>query len=233
MLIMNIAGTIERLSKQTAQALQAAGRSDDSVALMAVTKNHGPEAVQAALEAGVVCFGENRVQEAVEKYAGHPAQPYLHIIGHLQSNKVRKAVELADWIDSVDSRKLLDRIERTAAELDKRIEVLFEFNISREAAKSGFEDRESLFSVISAAAAMKHVVVRGLMTIGPLTDDDAAVRADFKAMRVLFEEVQRSFPACQIDVLSMGMSGDWRIAVEEGSTMIRLGTAIFGERQYR
>ncbi len=229
---MSIAGNIKNLTAQIAEAAEASDRSDGAVELMAVTKNHGPEAALAALEAGITCFGENRVQEAVKKYTGHPAQPYLHIIGHLQSNKVRKAVELAGWIDSVDSRKLLERIERTAAELNKQVEVLFEFNISREAAKSGFEDREHLFSAVEAAAAMEHVVPRGLMTVGPLTDDAAAVRADFKEMRRLFEEIQRSFPACRIDVLSMGMSGDWRTAVEEGSTMIRVGTAIFGAREY-
>ncbi len=227
---MSIQDNISRIRHEIALASRSSERNPSEVTLMAVTKKQSTEAVSEALAAGISCFGENRIQEASDKYGDHPARAMLHIIGHVQSNKAAKAVELADWIDSVDSLKLLKKIDGAARQLGKIVQVLFEFNISGESAKSGFENEADLFETLEFAGKCEHVNPRGLMTIGPLSDNLEIIRNSFIRMRNLFEKAVQLYPQYQLDQLSMGMSGDWKIAVEEGSTMIRVGTAIFGLR---
>ena len=208
----------------------------DGITLMAVTKNHDKESVIQASIAGITCFGENKVQEAREKYNELPEADTLHLIGHLQSNKVTKAVDFFNWIDSVDSIKLLQKIHNSAKKLDKIIQILFEVNGSGESAKFGFTSEDDLFSAIELSRCLTNIRVRGLMTMGPLRKDgktdEKSVRKVFSSLKTTFDKAKASFPDLQIDTLSMGMSGDWVAAVEEGSTVIRVGTAIFGVRQY-
>lgn len=222
--------SITKIRKEIDSASAAAGRVPSSITLMGVTKTRSREEVEEALRCGITVFGENRVQEAAAKFEDELWPGEFHIIGHLQSNKVKKAVTLASWIDSVDSEKLLEKINKHAEILQKKVEILFEYNISGEKTKSGFRDPNCLFKAILSASKMEWVDVRGLMTLGPLTDDDEAVRSAFRRMQSLFLQVQEEFSELPVDTLSMGMSGDWKRAVEEGSTMIRLGTALFGSR---
>lgn len=208
----------------------------NNVKLVAVSKFHPAEAVMQAIDAGQKVFGENRVQEAAQKFdivkAAHP-DVELRIIGSLQRNKVKEAVRIADAIDSVDRIELLEEIEKQAAKIGKKIQVLLEFHTGEES-KSGFESKEKIFEAMEkfAAGAFPSIEPRGFMTMAPFTDDQELVRASFAKLRDLRDECQKRFAGFDLSELSMGMSGDWKIAVEEGSTMVRIGTAIFGARDY-
>lgn len=229
---MSIEKNIEKLKNSVATAADKSGREPEDITLMAVTKNHGIDSVLHASAAGITCFGENRVQEAIGKYQEIPEAEYLHLIGHLQSNKAAKAVDLFSWIDTVDSIKLLQKINNSAEKLDKIIQVLIEVNGSGESAKFGFESEADVFSAIEVSRSLPHICVRGFMTMGPLGADEESVRNVFRSLKTTFDEAKIRFADLQIDTLSMGMSGDWKIAVEEGSTLIRVGTTIFGTREY-
>jgi len=206
------------------------------VGLVAVSKFHSAQEVIEAIQAGQKVFGENRVQEAAAKF-DEVKKSYpdicLRIIGQLQRNKVKEAVRVADAIDSVDRLELLDEIEKQAAKIDKKIEVLFEYHTGEES-KSGFEDKALIVEALQKIAdgVYPHVQPKGFMTMAPFTDDKELVRASFKKLRALRDECAAAFPKMDLSQLSMGMSGDWQIAVQEGSTMVRIGTAIFGERDY-
>ena len=207
-----------------------------SVRLVAVSKFHPASAVIEAARAGQTIFGENRVQEAAAKFDEvKKACPgvSLRIIGQLQRNKVKEAVRVADAIDSVDRIELLEEIEKQAAKQEKKIQALLEFHTGEES-KSGFESEEVVFSALErfSRGDFPHIEVRGFMTMAPFSDDKELVRASFKKLKALQEKCAAAFPALNLQELSMGMSGDWKIAVEEGSTMVRIGTAIFGERDY-
>jgi len=229
---MFIEKNIETLKDSIAKAAYKSGREPNDITLMAVTKNHGIESVLQASAVGITCFGENRVQEANSKYQDIPEAEYLHLIGHLQSNKAAKAAELFSWIDSVDSIKLMKKINYSAEKIDKTIQILFEINGSGESSKFGFESEAEVFSAIEISRELPHICVRGFMTMGPLGSDENSVRKVFKNLKKTFDKAKSRFTDLQIDTLSMGMSGDWVIAVEEGSTLIRVGTTIFGTRQY-
>lgn len=222
-------------AKKTIEAhARLVGRTSDDILLMAVSKTHSYDAVLDAYEAGQRVFGENRVQEIAEKFPLLPERPegmLLHLIGHLQSNKVKKVVPLVDAIDSVDSFRLAGLISRTAQACGKVMPVLLEFNTSGEESKSGFSSEEELYSAIEAISLLPGVKLRGLMTIGPLEGDMEAVRDAFRRLRMLRDECRRRFPAQDFSVLSMGMSSDYPVAVEEGSTVVRLGTILFGRRE--
>ena len=207
-----------------------------NVSLVAVSKFHPADAVIEAARAGQRVFGENRVQEAAAKFDEvRKTFPdvQLRIIGTLQRNKVKEAVRVADAIDSVDRLELLEEIEKQAAKIDKKIQVLFEFHTGEES-KSGFEDKALVLEALKKIAdgEFPHVEPRGFMTMAPFTEDAALVRASFVKLRELRDECQKQFSQFDLSELSMGMSGDWKIAVEEGSTMVRIGTAIFGQRDY-
>ena len=202
---------------------------------MAVSKFHPASAVIQAIEAGQSVFGENRVQEASQKFEEVKKSfpnVKLRIIGQLQRNKVKEAVKIADAIDSVDRIELIEEIEKQAAKLDKQIQVLLELRTGEES-KSGFESQEKIFKALKEIAERApHIEPRGFMTMAPFTQDQSLVRAAFKKLKETQEKAQVQFSQFDLRELSMGMSGDWKIAVEEGSTMVRIGTAIFGERDY-
>ncbi len=221
---------LPRVQERIAAALARSGRSGP-VALVAVTKTHPPEAVRAALAVGVRAIGENRVQELAEKVAavGREAAEW-HLVGHLQRNKVRRALPLFDLIESLDSYRLAQELSAEAERAGREVESRVEGNISGEESKCGFSPDE-LLDAVAAVGQLPRLHLRGLMTIGPLTDDRAAIRASFARMRGLFEACAREVPGFDARWLSMGMSGDFEVAVEEGSNMVRLGTVLFGERR--
>lgn len=204
-------------------------QTGDFVILVGVTKNHPAEVITEALAAGVQNIGENRVQEAKAKKELLGAGGYWHLIGHLQTNKARQAVALFDLIESVDSEHLLAAVDKEAARINKVQDILLQLNIAHEEQKSGFA-RDEYLAVLPKLSQYEHVRVRGLMVIAPKTDDDSVIRAVFAAGYRCFCRLQQQLP--EIDCLSMGMSGDYEIAIEEGANIVRVGTALFGQRDY-
>ena len=233
---MSIKENLENIRYKISQAEKKSGRKEGSVKLMAVSKFHPSEAVIDAFTAGQLLFGENRVQEASQKFppliAQHP-EITVHMIGQLQSNKVKKAVEFASCIQSVDRYDLLREIEKQCAKLERTIEILFEVHTGEES-KSGYTTEVELRNSIEACVKgeFPHIVPKGFMTMAPFTDDQALVRKSFITLRELSEKMQKDYNELSLTELSMGMSGDFEIAIEEGSTLVRVGTAIFGERDY-
>ena len=226
----NVAEVRERLDK----AARFAGRLAEEIALMAVTKTHPPEKIHEAYDAGLRLFGENRVQEFSAKAAAladlHDAE--WHMIGHLQTNKAARTAELFHAVDSVDSLKLAEKLNAAARKLGKKLNVLIEINVGGEAAKSGVaSDSPDLEDLLVAAPRLEALTFRGLMTVPPFTDDPQNARPYFRNLRELRDKISaRRLPAIDMAQLSMGMSHDFEVAIEEGSTCVRVGTAIFGER---
>ena len=224
-----------RLEIQKAEEKSA--RKSGSVRLCAVSKFHPAEAVLAALKAKQTLFGENRVQEAVAKFTGLDQKSAegknieLHIIGSLQTNKVKKALTVATCVQSVDREELLQEIEKHAANMGKTVSVFFEIHTGEES-KAGYADLRALNTSLEhcALGVYPHIKPAGLMTMAPFTQDESAIRKSFSSVRLLKEEINKNFPSLPIRELSMGMSSDFKIAIEEGSTMVRIGTALFGER---
>jgi PLP dependent protein len=214
--------------KEKISAAQASGGRN--VKLMAVTKGLAREAVDMAAAAGIRLFGENRVQEAETKYGVLPAAGELHLIGHLQRNKAAKVAALFTGVDSIDRLETAVELARHAAALGKKIPILLQVNVSGEESKSGYTNQDLLSADLEKLLTMDALIVTGLMTIGPLTDDAAAIRRGFASLRELFETIGARFRVPEFKELSMGMSGDYEIAVQEGSTLVRIGTALFGER---
>lgn len=229
---MSIVDNLRRVEDSIREAEISCGRETGSVRLMAISKFHPAEAVLEAVEAGQRLFGENRVQEAVEKFAPvlalHP-DVELHLVGTLQRNKVAKILPIAGCVQSVDRLEILSEIDRRARALGKVRDVLFETHTGEES-KAGYADRDALFASLDALAGMNSVRCAGLMTMAPFTADERAVRASFRSLRETRDECAKRYPSLDFSVLSMGMSADYRIAVEEGSTLVRIGTAIFGGR---
>jgi pyridoxal phosphate enzyme (YggS family) len=211
-------------------------RDPEKISLIWVSKNHTKEAVETALELGAYHFGENRVQEALTKFDTELSKDYqrheVHIIGPLQSNKIRKSVKVADWIHTVSSLKHLLKINEVAEEFNKKISVLFQVNASGESSKSGLSLGE-LPAFLDSLTTLESVDFRGLMTIGVNTGQAEDSRVFFKEIKKI-QEFYLSKGACfsAFNQLSMGMSGDLEVAIEEGSTMLRIGTALFGKRDY-
>ena len=202
---------------------------NEKIILVAVTKNHGVELMREAIDAGATDIGENRVQEAAEKFKTLDRAVTRHLIGHLQTNKAKAAVKLFDLIQSVDSEHLAAALDKAAASIDKVQDVLIQVNAAREPQKSGvlLEDLDSLIRFVDAA---RNLRLRGLMMIAPNFHDVEECRPLFRQMRKLFDELKTSRQ--NFDFLSMGMSHDYKIAVAEGANVVRVGTAIFGERIY-
>jgi PLP dependent protein len=215
----------ETIEERILRVCQKGGRSRDSIRLVAVTKTHPVETVQALIDIGVKDIGENRVQEIIAKAPHLKGEFSLHMVGHLQTNKVASALRYASWIQSIDSLRIVDRIEHYHAG-GEQIQALVEVNTSGEASKSGCTPQEcrQLCERVAASNALK---LRGLMTIGPLGGDEQLLRRSFKLLRQLGDEIVDLSPS---PVLSMGMSDDFEWAIEEGSTMIRIGTALLGGR---
>ncbi len=201
---------------------------------MAVSKTHPPESIREAYDAGLRLFGENRVQEFAGKAAALAdlAGAEWHMIGHLQTNKAGKTAELFNAVDSIDSVKLAEKLDAAARSLGRKLSVLIEINVGGEAAKSGVApDSRELEEILLAAPRFEALEFRGLMTVPPFTDDPEDARVFFRRLRELRDTIAaRKLPAVGMNVLSMGMSHDFEVAVEEGSTCVRVGTAIFGER---
>lgn len=205
---------------------------DDPVQLVAVTKNHDVEAMREAIDAGVTVVGENRVQEAVEKHEKLDRDVTWHLIGHLQTNKVKQAVKNFDLIHSVDSEHLLDAVDMAAGKIHKVQNILIQVNLAKEESKFGIY-KEDLPFLLQKADQMKHVHLMGLMCIAPNYENVEECRPLFREMRGIFDKLQM-FPLMNSEMkwLSMGMTHDYQIAIEEGSNLVRIGTAIFGPRQY-
>ncbi len=219
---------LAEIRRRMASACQRAGRRADEVTLIAVTKNFGPEAVQEAWQAGIGIMGENRVQEAAAKIPASVAGPEWHLIGHLQRNKVRPALALFPVIHSVDSLKLAQQIDHVAAELGARPEILLEINAAGEASKFGLKPEE-VPPLLEELLALRQITLGGLMTMAPIAPDPETVRPIFAAVRQHRDAWEREF-GIALPQLSMGMSSDFEVAIEEGATLIRLGTALFGRR---
>jgi pyridoxal phosphate enzyme (YggS family) len=231
---MSIPENIAAIREKIALAARRAGRRPEEVALMAVSKTHPPERIREAYAAGLRVFGENRVQEFAGKAAALAdlAGAGWHMIGHLQTNKAGKAAELFGAVDSVDSVKLAEKLDAAGRSSNKKLAVLIEINVGGEAAKTGLApDSPDLEELLLAAPRFEALEFRGLMTVPPFTDDPEGVRPFFRKLRELRDSVAaRWLPAINMQVLSMGMSHDFEVAIAEGSSCVRVGTAIFGER---
>lgn len=232
---MTIAENLKRVRERVATAAQRAGRKPEEVALMAVTKTFPAERIREAYAAGLRLFGENRVQEFGGKAESlqdlNDAE--WHMIGHLQTNKAGKAAELFSAVDSIDSLKLAEKLNAAAEKLNKKLDVLIEINVGGEEAKSGVApDSPELEKILQAASGLRNLRIRGLMTIPPFTEDPQQARAYFRKLRNLKDGIAaQKLPAVAMGVLSMGMSHDFEVAIEEGATCVRMGTGIFGERK--
>ena len=231
---MSIAENIARVQEQIASAAQRSGRTAREVSLMAVTKTVSPQRIREAYKTGVRLFGENRVQEFAAKSAALSdlSAAEWHMIGHLQSNKARPAAELFHAADSVDSVRLLQRLNNAANDLGKKLPVLIEINIGGETAKSGVApDSSELENVLQIATSCEHIEICGLMAVPPYNEDPEASRPFFRQMRALRDRIAaRNLRAINMKKLSLGMSHDFEVAIEEGSTCVRIGTGIFGQR---
>lgn len=231
---MSIVEDIALVRERIAAAARRAGRRPEEIALMAVTKTISPDRIRAAYAAGPRLFGENRVQEFAEK-AGALRDlqgAEWHMIGHLQTNKAAKAAELFSAVDSVDSLRLSEKLDAAAKPLRKKLAVLIEINVGGEAAKSGVApESPELEQILQAAPRLESLEFRGLMTVPPFSEDPQQARPYFRRLRQLRDQIAaRRLPGIGMDVLSIGMSHDFELAIEEGSTCVRVGTAIFGER---
>ncbi len=235
---MNAGGSIaDNLTKVHARiqaAARRAGRSPTEITLMAVTKTVSPERIRHAHAAGLRLFGETRVQEFAAKVEvlRDLQQTSWHMIGHLQSNKAAKAVELFTGVDSLDSLKLAEKLNAAAEKARKRLPVLMELNLGGEESKSGLRPGSpEIDRILDAAAHLSNLEILGLMTVPPFTEDPESARQYFRQLRELRDQIAaRNLPSVSMDTLSMGMSHDFEVAIEEGSTCVRLGTAIFGPR---
>lgn len=225
-----IAENVRRVKERLALAAERAGRRPEEVKLIAVTKNVPVEAIRAALAAGVRAVGENRVQEAQQKVAVLGKGVEWHFIGHLQTNKVKYLVDWADLIHSLDRLRLAEELEKQGARTGRKWDVLVQVNLTGEASKFGLAPQE-VRPFLEKVVAFPHLRVVGLMTIGPLTHDPEETRPVFRRLREFAAELAaEGWPGVKMEHLSMGMSSDFEVAVEEGATMVRVGTAIFGPR---
>ncbi len=231
---MSIAANILSAQERIAAAARRAGRNTADIALMAVSKTQPPERIREAYYAGQRLFGENRVQEFAAKSEAlrELDAAEWHMIGHLQTNKAAKTAELFRAVDSVDSLKLAEKLDAAARNLGRKLDVLVEINVGGEEAKSGVApDSQELEELLLAAPRLEGLAFRGLMTVPPFTVDPEGARPYFRKLCELRDALgARALPAVNMDQLSMGMSHDFEVAVEEGSTCVRVGTAIFGER---
>ena len=223
---------LEQIRLRIRQAAESCNRDADSVRLVAVSKTIAADIVKEAIEAGVTILGENYVQEARDKFKALAQYPVSwHFIGHLQSNKAKYAVRLFDLIHSVDSLKLAHELDKQAGKLEKIQQILVQVNISAEDTKSGISTDEAP-RLIAEISRLKNLAVKGLMTMPPYFYQPQKVQPFFAALRELRDQIsEQTLPNVSLDELSMGMTGDFEVAIKEGATLVRIGTAIFGERQ--
>jgi pyridoxal phosphate enzyme (YggS family) len=231
---MSIAKNIGGVRERIAAAARRAGRSPEEITLMGVSKTFPVESIREAYQAGLRIFGENRVQEFAGKAEAlrDLREAEWHLIGHLQTNKAAKAIELFDAVDSLDSLRMTERLNASARSAAKTISVLIEINVGGEQAKSGLAPvSEELEQILQGAPLWGNLKIRGLMTVPPFTEDPQGARPYFQELRKIRDSIAaRKLPQISSEILSMGMSHDFEVAIEEGSTVVRLGTAIFGQR---
>ena len=221
---------LEEVREKIHQACQRSGRREEDVTLISVSKTKPVEMLREAYEAGSRDFGENRVQEIMEKYGQMPEDVRWHMIGHLQKNKVRQVIDKAVLIHSVDTVELAEQIEKDAAKRDLTVDILLEVNVAEEESKFGFRTEEVEAAVMKIKE-FPHVHIKGLMTIAPFVSNSEDNREVFKKLYQLYVDIRsKNIDNVNMSVLSMGMTGDYEVAVEEGATMIRVGTGIFGAR---
>jgi pyridoxal phosphate enzyme (YggS family) len=228
---MSLAGNLVEIQQRIRAACERAGRDPASVLLLAVSKTHPPETIREAVENGQIFFGENKIQEAKAKIPLSPGQARWHFIGHLQSNKVRDAVELFEMIQGVDSLAIAQEINRRADQAAKTLPLLLEVNVAGEASKFGYAP-EKLLAELKTLDALPRIEVHGLMAIPPFSPVAEKSRVYFRRLRALKLQCEQIL-GVPLPHLSMGMSGDFEIAIEEGATIVRVGTALFGERVNR
>jgi hypothetical protein len=230
--VLSVQENVERIQERIQLACQRAGRPAEDVRLIAVSKTKPAEAIREAYAAGLREFGENRVQEAAAKRKElADLDAAWHLIGHLQSNKAKQAVQLFASIHSVDSLNLAEKIDRAAASLGRKLPVLIEVHLGEEASKFGVEE-DALLQLAEKIGALPSIELRGLMTLPPFFDIPEDVRPFFRRLREMAERLEaRNLPGVSMRELSMGMSHDFEIAIEEGATIVRVGTAIFGGRE--
>lgn len=226
---------LENVVERVQYACQKAGRDRESVTIIPVTKTVDIKRIKEAIECGYHEITENKVQEAENKanlLKGGTPSPIWHFVGHLQSNKVNKVVQFASMIQSIDRMKMVKKLNKQLNKLGKNMPVLIQINVSGEDSKYGLHPDEAL-SFIEQAAAYEHIKIKGLMTIGLFSDDWPEVRKGFRLLRELRDNIEaKNIPGVEMDILSMGMTNDFEIAIEEGATMVRIGRAIFGERDH-
>ncbi|MCL4176319.1 MAG: YggS family pyridoxal phosphate-dependent enzyme [Verrucomicrobia bacterium] len=225
---MDVRANLDRIRSKLAAACERAGRGIDTVTLVSVSKGQPPETVRAAAELGLTIFGENRIQEAKAKISLCPNRLRWHMIGHLQTNKCREAVRLFDLIHSVDSLHLAAELDRCAERAAKTIRILLEVNVAGEASKYGYAPAQ-LLAELPELNRFRRLEIHGLMTMAPWSPDPEKARPVFRRLRKLQAECG-SILGAPLSELSMGMSGDFEVAIEEGATLVRLGTALFGDR---
>ena len=221
------------VEKNIQAACDRAGRSREEVRLIAVSKTKPVSDIEEVLTTGILDYGENKVQELSDKYDVLPKNIRWHMIGHLQRNKVKYLIGKTVLIHSVDSLRLAEQIEHEAAKADTIMNVLIEVNVAGEESKFGTTCNEAV-ELVRAVAALKHVKIKGLMTIAPFTDNPEDNRIYFKKLKQLSVDIKsKNIDNVDMDELSMGMTGDYEVAIEEGATMVSIGTGIFGERNYQ
>jgi pyridoxal phosphate enzyme (YggS family) len=225
---VNFAENLNLIQQRIRAACLRAGRDENSVTLLAVSKTHPPETIRALADCGQIFFGENKIQEAKAKIPQCPGKLRWHFIGHLQSNKVRDAVELFEMIQSVDSLALAQEISKRCQAIGKTLPILLEINVAGEASKFGYAP-EKLLAELNELNALPKIEIHGLMAIPPFSPVAEKSRIYFQKLRALKLDCEKILGA-PLPHLSMGMSGDFEIAIEEGATMVRIGTALFGER---
>jgi pyridoxal phosphate enzyme (YggS family) len=225
---MELAENLDRVRQRIRDACARAGRDPNPITLLVVSKGHPPETVQAAAALGQTLFGENRVQEAKAKISQCPGRLHWHMIGHLQTNKCRDAVELFEMIHSVDSLRLAQEINKRAEQAAKRMPVLLEVNVAGEASKFGYAP-EQLLAELKQVNALPRLEIHGLMTMPPWSPEPEKARPHFRQARELKVRCEDILGA-PLPHLSMGMTGDFEVAIEEGATIVRIGTALFGQR---
>ena len=223
---------LQEVEKRIQAACDRAGRKREEVTLIAVSKTKPIETLQEAYDLGVRIFGENKVQELTAKYEALPKDIHWHMIGHLQTNKVKYIIDKAELIQSVDSLKLAETIEKEAAKHDLIADILVEVNVAEEESKFGMK-MEEVIPFVEKVSAFPHVRVRGLMTIAPFVEDPEENRSIFADLHKLYIDIKKkNHDNDTVSVLSMGMTNDYEVAIEEGATMVRVGTGIFGARNY-
>ncbi len=218
---------ILKVIKETAVNI---GRNPADIRLMAVTKTYPESTINMAIENGITLFGENRVKEAADKYETKLDKVELHLIGHLQRNKAKIAAKVFSWVQSIDKIETARELNKYAISNGKNINILIQVNTSGEEAKSGIHKFKEINKLIEELTKLDCLIIRGLMTIGPFTCDEKEIRNSFKKLKELYDTIKNDYDNLPIDTLSMGMSSDFKIAIEEGATLIRIGSGLFGKR---